>query len=103
MRITKAPGDRTADTPEWICITNQRINPFKHLEDAPPRNKKNYIVDSFTPGYVCTNIAVDKYKVCKQTLRRWNRLGLVRTVRQKHATMYLESDLQRVIEQRRTA
>ena len=106
MGITKAPGDRNADTPEWICITNQRINPFKARgeESKPRKNRKDYIVESYTPGYLCTNIIVEKYKACAQTLRGWNRAGYVRTIRQRHATLYFEEDIKRLTtERRRTA
>lgn len=105
MGITKAPGDRSADTPEWLCITNQRINPFKHRnEEVIPRAlRKEYSPVSLTPGYLCTNEILTKYHVSRQTLRKWNRTGHARTFRQKHATMYFEADIQRMIEQRRTA
>lgn len=99
-RITCAPGDPRSATPEWICITGQRINPFKHrLEDGVQNRTPESempVVPSSVPGYVSVREATRLFRCGAKRIRDLYQRELVRSMKEGKRYIINLEDLRRV-------
>lgn len=85
-RITVAPGDPRNNAPEWMCITNQRINTVNG-ETHTKRSAKELVelhtrkLQLVSAGYVTTTQAAKLSGYCARKMRSFATSGEIETLR----------------------
>lgn len=71
--MTRAPGDPDSDTPEWVCITGQRINVFRYEEydcrQVRTPERLLPIVPTGVPGFISVLEAARIYGLTQKNVR----------------------------------
>lgn len=84
--MTRAPGDPDSDTPEWVCITGQRINVFRYEEydgrQVRTPEKLLPIVPTGVDGYISIREASRIYSITSKAVRMVYKRHFVRTIKQ---------------------
>lgn len=98
--MTRAPGDPDSDTPEWVCITGQRINPFKNREEGQVRTPEKLmeIIPSGTPGYISVREAARTYGLTQKNVRMIYKRHSIRILREGKRVILCAEDFAKVRE-----